>query len=103
TAWFFTAGATATPAILLLVVTASGTAHGMMSPTIAACIGGLSLCTVGAIFGARRMAPLPLMHIPLALSLLLVTVAIADAGESKQALVELYALQTPLVIYCMGW
>jgi diguanylate cyclase (GGDEF)-like protein len=103
TAWLFTAGATATPALLLLVVTASGTAHGMMNTTIAACICGLLACTVAAVAGAMRNAPLKLMHIPLALSLLLITVAISVSGDYRQSLIELYALQTPLVIYCMGW
>jgi diguanylate cyclase (GGDEF)-like protein len=103
TAWIFTAGATATPAILLLIVEASGTSNGLMSTTIAGCIAALFVCTVMAIVGARRKASLPWIHIPLALSLVLITIAIADSGASNQALIELYALQTPLVIYCMGW
>ncbi|MGH2906176.1 MAG: diguanylate cyclase [Solirubrobacterales bacterium] len=102
-AWWFTAGAVATPAILMAAVAVGGTAPDLRNSTIAACIVALAVCAGISVLGALRRAPLWLMHIPLALSLVFTTIAIFHAGESRQALIELYALQTPLVIYCLNW
>jgi diguanylate cyclase (GGDEF)-like protein len=102
-AWRFTAAAVVTPALLMSVVAIAGVANDLRTPVVAGCIAGLFVCGAGAIVAAHRYAPIRLIHLPLGISLALLTVAISQASESPQALVELYAIAAPLVIYLLGW
>ena len=103
TAWWFTAGTVATPGVLLAIVAALGTSPELQTPQIAACIAVMFACSGFSVICAHRRAPLELAHIPLVISLVAITVAVIEAGDAGQALIELYALQTPLVIYWLGW
>lgn len=101
-AWSFIAAGAIVPSALLATVAWTGLAPGLRGSALAACVlGSLAMMALSLIARQRRW-PLRWLHIPLAVSTLLMTIAIADAGESKQALLELYAIQPPLAIYILS-
>jgi diguanylate cyclase (GGDEF)-like protein len=100
--WRMTAGAIVTAPILLIAVSAAGLAPDLRAGVVSIAVVGMLVCALFAGLASPRRITLRLMHIPLAISLGLITLAVNAAGDSQQALLELYAISTPLVIYFLG-
>lgn len=101
-AWTFIIAGSIIPALLLGAVAMTGLAPDLKTRMLGICVAGSVLCALFSLFGLRRALPLRWIHLPLAATMALVTLAIASAGESRQALLELYAIQVPLVIYILS-
>ncbi|MFY9487311.1 MAG: diguanylate cyclase [Solirubrobacterales bacterium] len=100
--WLLTTGAIATPAILLAAAAVSGLAADLSVAIVAAGIVVIAACAMFGLLAAYRRWPRALIHLPLAISTIAMTVAIEQSDQSRQALIELYAIQPPLVIYFLG-
>lgn len=101
-AWTFIAAASIVQPALLATVAWTGLAPDLKGPAFVACIAGSLLCAVFSLLGRKRALHLRWVHLPLGTSMLLVTLAIASADQSREALLELYAIQPPLAIYILG-
>ncbi len=102
-AWRLAAALSVGTATLIAIVTIGGTADDLRTRQIIACILGMVACAIGSLiagrFGARRIW----LHLPVAATLGLTIAAIALAGPSRPALVELCALAAPLAVVLFGW
>jgi diguanylate cyclase (GGDEF)-like protein len=101
-AWNLALVASVIPSALLGIVAWSGLALDLRGRTLAVCMLGSILCAAFALYGRQRHLRLRWTHVPLGASMLLMTLAIAQAGASRQALLELYAIQPPLMIFLLG-
>lgn len=101
-AWSFIAAASIVQPALLAAVAWTGLAPDLSGPAFVASVVGCVICSVFSLFGRRRGLRLRWVHLPLGVSTLLMTVAIASADQSREALLELYAIQPPLAIYILG-
>lgn len=100
--WYFMGAGAGVPALLLAVVAATGLAPDLRGPTFAACIVGMLALAAFSVVAGLRNVDLRWSHVSLGGSMALMTLAIAQAEQSSQALVELYAIQPPLAIYILG-
>lgn len=100
--WYFMAAGAGVPAAMLAVAAASGLAPDLRGPEFAGCVIGMLLLTAFSTFAGRERLPLRWSNVTLGGSMVLMTLAIAQAEESRQALLELYAIQPPLAIYILG-
>lgn len=101
-AWSFVGAACIVQPALLGVVAWTGLAPDLNGQIFLACLGGSVLCAAFSVLGRNRGLRLRMIHLPLGLSMLLMTIAISQAGESRVALLELYAIQPPIAIYVLG-
>lgn len=102
-AWRLASAGALIPAALLIAVSLGGTAPDLAGERYVELIAGMLLCGLGALLAGQLHLRLVLMHIPLMTSLLLMTGVIAGADTSSMALIELYVIPTPLVVYLLGW
>lgn len=101
-AWKFVIAGSIMPALLLGGVAMTGLAPDAQTQMLGVCAIGTVLCLLFSLFGLRRALSLRWIHLPLAATMVLITLAIASADESRQALLEVYAIQVPLVIYILS-
>lgn len=102
-AWRLVSAGSFIPAALLIVASIGGTAPDLSSERSVEMIAGMLFCGFGALLAGQLHLRLVLMHVPLMASLLLMTGVIAGADTSSMALIELYVIPTPLVVYLLGW
>lgn len=102
-AWLLASAGSFVPALILTTVAVSEIAPDLDSHQVTVMIAGMFLCGFGSMLAAQLDVRPALIHIPLATSMLLMTGVIAAAEQSSMALVELYAIPTPLVVYLLGW
>lgn len=102
-AWLLAAAGAFVPAVILTAIAVADIAPDMISHEVTVLIAGMYMCGFGSLLAAQlNLRPL-LMHVPLAVSMVLMTAVISEAEQSSMALVELYAIPTPLVVYLLGW
>lgn len=102
-AWMLAAAGAFVPAMILTAVAVSDVAADLNSHEVTVLISGMFLCGFGALLAAQLDLRPALLHVPLFASMLLMTGVISAAEQSSMALVELYAIPTPLVVYLLGW
>lgn len=100
-AWNFIIASSLVPPALLGGAAWSGLATGLAGEALDVCIFGSVLCAAIAFYGRQRGLRLRWINLPLAGSLALITAAIWQAGDSRPALLELYAIQPPLAVYLL--
>jgi diguanylate cyclase (GGDEF)-like protein len=101
--WRLTAAMSFVPALLVIIVAAAGIAPGVETVPIALCVLGLIGCAAGSLLASRWAPSINWLHIPIALTLLLIVSIIALSGSSRESLVELCALPAPLAVVMFGW
>ncbi len=101
--WRITAAGAFVPALLIALVALAGTASQLRTAEIGLLVGGLLACSGFALLAGHLQLRIELLHVPLMASLLLLTAVISQSGASSMALIELYVIQTPLVVYMVGW
>jgi diguanylate cyclase (GGDEF)-like protein len=101
--WRMTGSAALVVATLVTAVAATGTADDLRSSLTGTCIAGLLLCSAVSFAAALRPVREGWLHVPIAVTLLLTMAIVMDAGDSKAAIAELFALPAPLAVVCFGW
>lgn len=102
-AWRVAAAGASVAPIVLLVIVATGNIAELQSAAALALIGGMVICVVAALLAGQLGLRKRWAHVPLSISLILMTAVIAQAGDDAMVLVELYLVPTPLVLYLLGW
>ncbi|MBI5311017.1 MAG: GGDEF domain-containing protein [Actinobacteria bacterium] len=100
--WYFVGAGAGVPAALLATVAVTGLAPDLRGVTFAVCILGMLVLAAFSVVAGLRDLDLRWAHLTVGGSMALMTLAIAQAEQSSQALLELYAIQPPLAIYILG-
>ncbi|MBJ7348837.1 MAG: GGDEF domain-containing protein, partial [Thermoleophilaceae bacterium] len=100
--WWFATVAMGCMAMSLLFVTLFGMSPDLKNPLCLGLMGVIAICAVACYWASVRRVPMVWLHLPAAISTIALTVIVWSSTSSTQAIIDLYALIIPLMIYYLG-